>query len=407
MVKSKETEEFPPYRWVVLSVFMLVALLSQLLWLTFAPISSEASKIFEVSAFNISLLSLVWPLVFVIIAIPAGVFIDKKGFKKSVGLAAIIMAIFSILRVFSTYPSYNFSLLLFSQTGASISQAFIFGSITKIAVSWFPEDEHGIANGLATIGLFLGMMLALIITPMLYLSFGMRGMLLTYALLSCIFAFLFLSLARENNLEREMEESSTFTMRDLWNLSRLKEFLILEFGFFAGVGGFTAIMTWLEEILHSLHGLSIDRAGMAGGAMIIGGIIGSIIIPAISDKTNKRKPFIIVNLLIGSIMLYVLGIVDGFVVITAVSFIMGFFLMSTLPLVLEISSRIAGKGMEGRASSMLWFFSQLGSIILIAAVEPAKSMLGGYQYSLLLIAVLWIIALLLFAGLKEDVSYKT
>ncbi len=407
MVKSKEREEFPPYRWVVLAAFMLVALLSQLLWLTFAPISSEASKIFGVSAFNISLLSLVWPLVFVIIAIPAGVFIDKKGFKKSVGLAAIIMAIFSILRVFSTYPSYNFPLLLFSQTGASISQAFIFGSITKIAVSWFPENEHGIANGLATIGLFLGMMLALIVTPMLYLSFGMRGMLLAYALLSCIFAVLFLSLAKENNLEREMKESSTFTMRDLWNLSRLKEFLILEFGFFAGVGGFTAIMTWLEEILHSLHGLSIDRAGMAGGAMIIGGIIGSIIIPAISDKTNRRKPFIIVNLLIGSIMLYVIGIIDGFVVITAVSFILGFFLMSTLPLVLEISSRIAGKGMEGRASSMLWFFSQVGSIVLIAAVEPAKSIMGGYQYSLLLIAALWIIALLLFAGLKEDVSYKT
>ena len=242
---------------------------------------------------------------------------------------------------------------------------------------------------------------------MLYLSFGMRGMLLAYALLSCIFAVLFLSLAKENNLEREMKESSTFTMRDLWNLSRLKEFLILEFGFFAGVGGFTAIMTWLEEILHSLHGLSIDRAGMAGGAMIIGGIIGSIIIPAISDKTNRRKPFIIVNLLIGSIMLYVIGIIDGFVVITAVSFILGFFLMSTLPLVLEISSRIAGKGMEGRASSMLWFFSQVGSIVLIAAVEPAKSIMGGYQYSLLLIAALWIIALLLFAGLKEDVSYKT
>lgn len=76
--------------------------------------------------------------------------------------------------------------------------------------------------------------------------------------------------------------------------------------------------------------------------------------------------------------------------------------MSALPLVLEISSRIAGKGMEGRASSMLWFFSQLGSMILIAAIEPVKSMFGSYHHSLMLIAVLWAVAFFLFMGVKKE-----
>ena len=42
----------------ILTVFIIVALISQLLWLTFAPISSEMENIYRVSAFEISLLSL-------------------------------------------------------------------------------------------------------------------------------------------------------------------------------------------------------------------------------------------------------------------------------------------------------------------------------------------------------------
>ena len=160
---------------MVLAVFMFVALLSQLLWLTFAPISSEVSELFGVEAFDISLLSLVWPLVFVVTAIPVGVFIDKKGFKTSVGVGAVIMAVFSVLRVFSVTPHPSFLLLLVSQTGAAFSQAFVFGSITKLSMSWFPEEEQGIATGLGTIGLFLGMMSALAFTPMLFLSYGVNS----------------------------------------------------------------------------------------------------------------------------------------------------------------------------------------------------------------------------------------
>ncbi|MCK4348010.1 MAG: MFS transporter [Thermoplasmatales archaeon] len=401
-IKDKTFEEnLSPYRWIVLAIFMVVALLSQLLWLTFAPISSEMSKLFGVSAFDISLLSLVWPLVFVISAIPVGIFIDKKGFKTSVGVGAIILAIFAVLRVFSTVSNYNFTILLVFQSGAAICQAFIFGSITKLAVSYFPENERGLATGLGTIGLFLGMMLALVLTPILFLSFGVTGMLTIYAVISCIGAFLFLTLVREKSSPDIEEAGSTFTLHDLWSLSRLRDFLILEFGFFACVGGFTAIMTWLEEMLHSLHGISMDQAGIAGGLLVIGGIIGSIVIPAISDKAKKIKPFILLDLAIGTITLYILGVVGSFLLLAIICFITGFFLMSALPLVLELSSRIAGPGMEGRASSLLWFFSQVGSVLLIAIVDPVKSRWGSYYYPIVLIVILWAVAFFLFMSIKK------
>ena len=160
-------------------------------------------------------------------------------------------------------------------------------------------------------------------------------------------------------------------------------------------------MTWLEQILNSLHNVSIDQAGIAGGLMIIGGIIGSIIIPAISDKVNKIKPFVLINLAIGTVLLYFVGIFSDFLLLVVIFFIMGFFLMSALPLVLEMSSRIAYQGFEGQASSLLWFFSQIGSVLLIVIIDPIKSIWNSYYYSILLIVILWFVAFILFLGVKE------
>jgi len=389
------------FRWIVLLLFMVVALLSQVLWLSFAPISSEMAELFHVTTFDISLLSLVWPIVFVITAIPVGIFIDKRGFKKSVGLGAVFIAVFSVVRIFSTINGYNFTLLLISQICAAVSQPFIFGSITKLAVSWFPEKEQGLATGLGTIGLFLGMMLALVLTPFLYLTFGITNMLVILACISCAGSFLFLIFAREGNVVDSAEASSAFTIKDIWTLSKKRDFAILEYGFFVCVGGFTAILTWLEVMLNSLHGISIDQAGIAGGVMILGGIIGSIVIPALSDKFKKIKAFVLVDLAIGIIAFYFIGIFEDFLFLVMICFIIGFFLMSALPLVLQISNRITGFGMEGRASSLLWFFSQLGSILLIAIIEPVQLYWGSYLSSIILIVILWAFAFFLFTIIKE------
>lgn len=405
-MNKNNISNYSNYRWIVLMVFIFVALVSQLLWLTFAPISSEIEKLYSVNAFDISLLSLVWPLVFVITAIPVGVFIDKKGFKVSVSVGSIFLAVFSIVRIFSVFFDYNFIILLISQTGAALSQPFIFGSITKLSVSLFPDNEQGLATGLGTIGLFLGMMIALAISPMIFLSYGVINLLIIYGYISCAAAFFFIILAKEGKSKKVKESVTSFSIADIISLSKLREFLILEFGFFVVVGGFTAIMTWLEQILNSLHGIQIDQAGIIGGAMIIGGIIGSIIIPAISDRLKKIKVFVLINLFIGTFLLFIIAFFSEFLLLAILFFIMGFFLMSALPLVLEMSSRIAGPGIEGQASSLLWFFSQVGSVLLILIIEPVKIIFSSYYYSILLIVVLWAISLILFLGINEKTKLK-
>ena len=406
MKEEVAQEHVSSYRWVVLLVFMFVALISQLLWLTFAPITSDIVNLFHVTTNDVFLLSLVWPVIFVILAIPVGIYIDKKGFVISIRVAAVFIALFSVLRIFSTTLNNNFILLLLAQSGTAVSQPFIFGSITKLSVQWFPQKEQGLATGLGTMGLFLGMMLAYILIPPIYQAFGVTMMLTIIAVISCAGALLFFLFAREGTMITTPEASAAFSLKDLLTLSRKRDFAILEYGFFVCVGGFTAILTGLEVILHSLHGIDSVQAGIAGGVMILGGIIGSIAVPALSDRYKKIKPLILLDLAVGTIAFYLIALFKDALILFVISFIIGFFLMSALPLVLEISNRISGFGMEGRASSLLWFFSQIGSILLIALIDPIYSFSGSYFYSIMLIVILWAIAFIFFMEVEEVQAKK-
>ena len=52
-----------PYRWIVLIVFMFVVAINQLLWITFASITSRAAEYYGVSNLSIGLLSMSFMIV--------------------------------------------------------------------------------------------------------------------------------------------------------------------------------------------------------------------------------------------------------------------------------------------------------------------------------------------------------
>ena len=140
------------YRWVVLAAFMLVGAITQIMWLNYAPITSKVQTLMHVSEFKVVLLATMFPLLYIPVSIPAGIIIDRKGFRFAVLLGAILTAGFSFLRLFTG----NYPLVLIGMIGISIGQPFVLNSITKTVAVWFPAEESALATGLATLSLFLG-----------------------------------------------------------------------------------------------------------------------------------------------------------------------------------------------------------------------------------------------------------
>jgi len=386
------------YRWVVLAAYMWGAAVSQLLWLNFAPVTPLVENLFHVGEFEVGLLSMVFPLLYIPISIPSGVLTDSKGYRASVGIGVIFMAVFSVLRVFSR----DFTMLLLFQACVAIGQPFVMNSVSKLAATWFPRKERVLATGLGSMALFLGMMTSLSVTPFLTLSFGFDVMLTIYAAIAVIGALFFLTVARAKPaIAVEPDEAGeAFSRKAFGRVVRSRDIGLLSAAFFIGVGLFTALATWLEKVLEPF-GISITDAGIVGGVFIVGGIVGSIVIPALSDKTGRRKPFLVGELLVSAAALTIFVTGGNFLFLLAGAFVLGFFLMPSLPIGLQVSAELVGSSMAGTAASVLWLFSQIGSVVFIVLMESIKTALGSFQYSILVLVVLDLVAAVLCSRITE------
>ncbi|HYW85568.1 MAG TPA: MFS transporter [Spirochaetia bacterium] len=389
------------YRWVILGVFMFITALNQALWITFAPITSDAMKFYATSDIAIGLLSMVFMVVYIVLFLPSAWLIDTWGFRKTVSLGAILTAVFALTRgIFAD----NFTLVFVSQVGIAVGQPLILGAITKLGARWFLSEERATAAGLATLAIYLGILASLILTPLLMGSYGMKGMLLITGVLSCVAAVIFILAAREHPPTPPGpagHDVRTLMFDGLKSMLRQKDFILLLIIFFIGLGMFNGITTWIEEIVGP-RGFTTAQAGLAGGLMLIGGVVGAVVIPLISDSTRRRKPFIILALV---------GLIPGLVGLTfattwwllAVSaLVFGLFLLSAGPVGFQYGAEITLPAPEGTSNSMLLVMGQLSGIVFIFAMDALKAPSGSMTSSLVTLIALTVAAVCLALFLKES-----
>jgi MFS family permease len=400
-MKNENYIEYP-YRWVIIFIFMLVMAMQQLLWITFAPITSSAAAYYKVSDISIGLFSMIFMVVYIFVSLPASWLIDTRGFRFAVGLGAVFTGVFGLLRgVFAA----NYLLVLIFQAGIAVGQPLIVNAVTKVAARWFPIEERATASGLAWLAGYLGLIGGLVVTPYLMMSLGMQKMLLWYGGISIIAALGFLFLAREfpptAQCSPEQEERS-LVFDGLKQIMVNRDFIRMMLIFFIGLGVFNGLSTWIEEIIRP-RGFSSVQAGIVGGIMIASGIIGSGIVPMLSDKYRDRKHFII---------LAIAGAIPGLIGITfARSFwllllsagILGFFMLSTAPIGFQYGAEIAYPAPEGTSTGMLMMAGQVSGIIFIFGMDWLKSpKTGSMGVSMIILIALMMVNALICTRLRES-----
>jgi len=391
------------YRWIVLSAFVLVALMTQVLWISFAPITSAAAKYYRTTDMNIGLLSMVFMVVYILVVLPSAWVIDTWGFKAAVGMGAVLSAVFALTRgIFAS----NFTLVLVSQTGIAVGQPFVIGAITKVAARWFPPRERATAAGLGTLALYLGPLAAMLLSPYLLLRVGMERMLVLYGAAMAAAAVVFLVVAKEKPPTPAGPDERTLMFDGLKAILRRRDFLILLAMFFVGLGMFNGVATWIEDIVRP-RGFTISQAGLLGGLMLVGGIVGAVVIPIFSDRTRRRKPFLLAAL-IGLIPgLLGMGFAGSLGLLLCSGFLFGFFLLSAGPIGFQYAAEITHPAPEGTSNSLLLVMGQISGIIFIFAMNAGRSAASGAMtVSIVGLAVLAAGAAVLAAFLPESPIYE-
>jgi len=104
------------YRWIVLLLFFLVNVISNILWTTYAPVTTHvnvisnilwttyapvtthAMEFYGVDEFLVIFISLVFLIVYIPITFLATWLIDKYEFKIGASIGALLMGVFGFLR---------------------------------------------------------------------------------------------------------------------------------------------------------------------------------------------------------------------------------------------------------------------------------------------------------------------
>jgi MFS family permease len=395
-----ESYKVYPYRWIVLSVFMLINVAIQILWICFAPITGPAAQFYGVSELQIGLLAMSFMIIYVPLSIPISWIVDTLGYRKSVSIGAGIMAVFALLRgVFAT----SYIIVVIATIGLAVSQPFMMNSISTVAAKWFPIKERATASGLVIVASFLGIAIGQVLSPLLFIKFGIATMLLIYGVMASATTLIFIIFTREAPPTPPCppgQEIRALMLDGLKRMLRMKDIWILMILFLVGMGVFNGISTWIESIVRPKN-FTISQAGNLGGALLIGGIVGAIIIPVLSDKLHKRKIFLLVGMalsipgLIGSIFA-----VSYWLVVVSM-FMLGFFLMSLAPVGYQYAAEITHPAPEGTSNGLLNLAGQ-ASVIFIYGMEAFKNRNGSFTPSLLILAGMLAVCAVLILWLKES-----
>ncbi|MES9682495.1 MFS transporter [Gottfriedia acidiceleris] len=394
MTSTKVIKPFSS-NWYVLLSFAALAGISQMLWLNFAPLISYLKSHYDVSESDINWLLIVFPLIYIVFSIHSGKVIDRAGYRFSILLGGIFMSVFSTIRIFDS----SFSFLLIGQIGIAIGQPYILNAISSLVVDWFPKNKQATATGIGTVGMFVGMAVALAGTPLLVDLFEFQSTLVIMAILTILATLVFYFIGHHNSdFNRNSSTSRSFSTT--FKLLKNKNLLLLNIVSFLGLGVFNGLTSRLEQILKP-YGISSEQAGMIGGTLIVGGIIGSIVIPLFSDKFGKRKPFLLVTIIGSLLLIYPVCTSGNFTFLIVIGSFLGFIFLPAFALLLSATGELVGEKLSGEATSLLLMAGNLGAVIVIGAMQLIKGEQSTWNHSVNFMLILMFIGFFLMILFNE------
>jgi len=392
------------YRWLVLAVFFLITVVIEIQWLSFAPIAREARAAYGFGAgegIYIDLLALIFLVMFIIVCIPASYIIDRYGIRKGIGIGAVLTGIFGLMKgVFAdSYP-----MMIACQVGLGVAQPFILNAVTKVAVNWFPLNERATAVGIATLAQYVGFIVVSMVTPHLVVKSGetyeLGGMLMTWGVLTAAIAMLFLVFMREKPATPPSShgtEERLLSRDGFRHIMSHKDMRIALGFFFIGLGMFNAITTCIDQICE-IKKLATEQTGMIMGMMFIAGIVGAVILPALSDRFRKRKLFLALGMALMIPGLAGLTFAESYGLMLASAAVMGFFLVGGAgPIGFQYAAEVSFPAPESLSQGIILLAGQVSGILFVVGMNVA----GMIQFMVVFIA-LAVLNVFLAARLKES-----
>jgi predicted MFS family arabinose efflux permease len=382
---------FTAQSWVVLTLYALLNGLNQFEWLRYAPVATETGRVYGVDLAAVGTLAQIFPLIAFLLSLPFGWMVDRFGLRASLRTAAILTGAGAAVRCLGGYDWALAGQVLFA-----LAQPLLVNSVGRLSLVWFNGPWRLRATGIATMSIYVGLAVAFLVVPI----FG--GVLLASlwgdTIVSLVLAAATLLLIPRDPIAVDAGLAEHPSLAGSLALLRNKRFLLIITAGLVGNGFFAAVSNWLEKILEP-QGFGSGEAGLAGLLLLVGGIVGSAVLPNLVAKPERLRPVVVGAVALSLPATLLLLTTSSLPLMLVAALTLGFALLSPLPVLIDMVQRIGGHALSGVALSLFWLVGNFAAFAGARAMGVIAESGDWRTGSIALLATLVIQICLAFAAL--------
>ncbi|KAK6026543.1 hypothetical protein OSTOST_07477 [Ostertagia ostertagi] len=342
-------------------------------WIAFAPVSNYANN----SKLLISCRR--FSMVYMICTIPVGFFAmwtgRRFGLRSAILIAGWTNGIGGLIRLSSSFLplQYRFPVGITGQAIAAIAYPFIMFLPTKVAGSWFPDTQRGLATTIGIMSNPLGVLLANVISPQMVRAPNHIVYLNIFTFVPAAVAMVLATFAVKSS---EPKIPPTFSASKpqmdffpgLKACMMSKQYIILFIVMGGGIGMFNCLYTIMQGLLCP-SGYSNSFVGLCAALMIIGGIVGAAGSGMFVDRTKMYEETMKVSMglaVVFGLIFMQLTLHPNFAPLLALSCVLfGIFGLATYPVGLELSAECTFPVSESTSTGLIVLCGQVQSVLYV------------------------------------------
>ncbi len=250
---------------------------------------------------------------YLFLQVPGGSIAVHGSGRKFIACSLIAWAVISILTGFVT----NQYQLLFLRFALGVAEGGMLPVVLTMVSNWFPDAERGRANAYVLMFAPIGGMITAPLSGYILDALDWRWLFIIEGMLSVVVMlfwwftisdrpeeakwlsdrernYLITELTRERDALKQLAPVENAPLKEVFRNPSIVKLVIINFFYQTGIYGYTL---WLPTILKGLTGGDMSKVGLLAIIPYIGTMLGILAFSVLSDKTGKRRLYIILPLL--------------------------------------------------------------------------------------------------------------
>lgn len=342
--------------------------------------------------------------------VPGGMLLDRLGSRLTYALSLGLWSLATMVHGLMSSVAGLFS----ARLALGLAEAPCFPTNSRILSTWFPQGERARANGVYSVGQYVGLGFMIPVLTWITATMGWRALFFIFGGVGVLFAFVWHAMYREPHESRlvnqaELEQIAAggglgadqarigFSWARARALLGRRQILGASIGQFCGNSTLVFFLTWFPSYLATERGMDWIKSGFAASlpymaasvGVLLGGVISDGLIRRTGSATLGRKLPIITGLLLTSTMVLANFVDSNAAVIGIMS--VAFFGQGMVNLGWTLISDVAPKQMIGLTGGVFNFCANLAGIVTPLVVGFVVGATGSFYGALAYIAALGLV----------------